>query len=229
MRKNKQRCVLDAIQQCGGGKVLHLGCTDAPFTAQKLKQGRLLHRKMCEWVAKHASNTTVVGVDIDPDGLRILREAMPESDIRKVDAHTLKPLLDDNPEGFDLIIAGDIIEHLDNPGCFLDSCGEVLSENGVLYISTVNALSIVRFAKSLFRYEVVHPDHTAYYSHKTLERLLHMKGYRVTEKGYYRLGYFFSGLNLTVCSWFEEIMCLISPLWAEGIQVKAVKMSKSDS
>ena len=148
---------------------------------------------------------------------------MPESEIYEVDAHSLAPLLEDYPEGFDLILAGDIIEHLDNPGTFVESCAEVLADKGALYISTVNTFGIVRFVKCLFRYEAVHPDHTAYYSHKTLVRLLKMNGFRVVDKGYYRLGYFFADLNLTICSWFEELMCFISPMWAEGIQVLTVK------
>lgn len=41
-------------------------------------------------------------------------------------------------EKFDTIVAGEIIEHLDNPHAFLAGCFDVLNPGGVLLISTPN-------------------------------------------------------------------------------------------
>ena len=222
MKKNdKHAAVLSAVRRADGGNILHLGCTDAPFTQQKLQEGRLLHKKICNWATENPLKTKVVGVDINAEGLRTLRDAMPNYEILNLDVHAMESLRKEYPSGFSLIIAGDIIEHLDSPGLFLKACADLLAENGILFISTVNAYGIIRVLKCVFRYEAVHPDHTAFYSHQTIEHLLSMKGFRVTSKSFYRLGHYFGDFNLTVCSWVERILCLIVPLWAEGIVVEA--------
>ena len=41
-------------------------------------------------------------------------------------------------EGYDTILAGEIIEHLDSPQDFLAGCYEILNPGGILVISTPN-------------------------------------------------------------------------------------------
>ena len=56
------------LEQCHGKQVLHLGCTDWPYTEQKLRGGALLH----EQIAKIASS--LVGVDADGEGVRYFHQ-----------------------------------------------------------------------------------------------------------------------------------------------------------
>ncbi len=100
-----------------------------------------------------------------------LRERLPHAELITGDAHALGRVL--GKRKFDLIIAADVIEHLPSPGVFLTSCRGQMSEDGELLITTVNTYSIIRIAKALLFHEAVHPDHTAYYSHKTLDALLY--------------------------------------------------------
>lgn len=74
---------------------------------------------------------------------------------------------------FDVIIAGELIEHLSNPGNFLDRCFEHLNENGILIITTPNAWCILNFISALLKKSVsVHEQHTAWYDKKTLFQIL---------------------------------------------------------
>ena len=159
-----------------------MGCANAPRTLERWETGTLLHKKICDRLK--GTEAKVVGIDIDDRGLELLRQRMPDEDILNVDAHKLSEHFGERT--FDLIVAGDVIEHLPNPGLFLASCRKVLSPQGQIIVTTANAYCLVRFLKSLLFHEAVHPEHTAYYSHKTLDRLLEMSGLKLTGKGYYR-------------------------------------------
>lgn len=46
---------------------------------------------------------------------------------------------------FDVIFAGELIEHLPNPGLFIENCRKWLKDDGVLILTTPNARSIFKF------------------------------------------------------------------------------------
>lgn len=51
-----------------GRKVLHIGCTDWPYTEEKIENGTLFHDKLVK-VAKK-----VVGIDISEEGVKVMRK-----------------------------------------------------------------------------------------------------------------------------------------------------------
>jgi len=82
------------------------------------------------------------------------------------------------PTRFDLIYAGDIIEHLSNPGMFLDSCKRHLTPNGRLVITTPNAFSFFSIVEKITHEEPnVHEDHTLYLNKPTVRSLLQKSGW----------------------------------------------------
>lgn len=92
---------------------------------------------------------------------------------------------------FDVIFAGDIIEHLSNPGLFLERCRMHLKEGGKLVITTPNAFNLFNIAEKFTKYEPTsNHDHTCYYNLKTLRQLLNKNGMRTVDTGYvYHLGF----------------------------------------
>ncbi len=96
----------------------------------------------------------------------------------------------DFPAKFDVIFAGDIIEHLSNPGLFLASCKKHLSPGGRLLITTPNAFNLFNLAEKLTKCEpTVNADHTCYFNSKTLRKLLEKNGMEATEVNFlYSLG-----------------------------------------
>lgn len=84
---------------------------------------------------------------------------------------------------FDVIFAGALIEHLSNPGLFLDCCKKHLKRDGWLIIDTNNIFclnykigGIIRFLNNDLK---VHPEHTCFYSPTTLTGLMNRHGFDV--------------------------------------------------
>jgi 2-polyprenyl-3-methyl-5-hydroxy-6-metoxy-1,4-benzoquinol methylase len=81
---------------------------------------------------------------------------------------------------FDVIFAGDLIEHLTNPGMFLDSCRKMLNQNGRLILTTPNAFNLFNLFEKLSKNEpTVNADHTFYFNSKVLKILLDKCDYEV--------------------------------------------------
>jgi 2-polyprenyl-3-methyl-5-hydroxy-6-metoxy-1,4-benzoquinol methylase len=86
---------------------------------------------------------------------------------------------------FDLIFAGDLIEHLSNPGLFLDSSKKHIAENGRLIISTPNTFNLFNLTEKLSKPEpTVNIDHTCYFNIKTLKQLFEKNGWYIDDWGY---------------------------------------------
>src|SRR5271157_2564659 len=76
---------------------------------------------------------------------------------------------------FDVIFAGNIIEHLSNPGLMLECCKKCLKDDGLLLISTNHPFSLWDEIIGVFKLSntrKVNPEHTCYYSPATLKELL---------------------------------------------------------
>lgn len=221
-RVNKEQFIIQQIDP--NSNVLHIGCTNSPSTIERFNSGTLLHKNLCDHA--RAINTHVTGIDIDDTAIDFLRSKMIGEIILNVDAHKLSEYFGEGRQ-FDKIIAGDVIEHLPNPGLFLQSCRSVLSPGGRIFITTVNAFSIVRFIKGLLFHEAVHNEHLAYYSHKTIGRLLDMCNLDGADFGYYkceplRVNYSF---NRFFSNLIENLICVLFPQFSEGIVVTAYNKS----
>lgn len=94
---------------------------------------------------------------------------------------------------FDVIFAGDIIEHLSNPGLFLQSCRRNLKNGGRIIITTPNVFNLFNMASKITHYEpIVNKDETAYFSFKLLRQLMGKNGLKVVAYDYvYDLEYGF--------------------------------------
>lgn len=111
---------------------------------------------------------SVLGVDREPADIQCDLDREPER------------LLGIN--SIELIVAGEIFEHLANPGRLL----EVLRTlKRPLLITVPNALSRVAYGHALRCYENVNADHVSWYSHTTLKTLVTRYGFRVSEFYWY--------------------------------------------
>lgn len=86
---------------------------------------------------------------------------------------------------FDVIFAGDVIEHLSNPGMFLESCSKNLKDGGRLIITTPNCFNLFNLAEKISKFEpTVNEDHTCYYNGKTIKQLLRKNNWSAEETAY---------------------------------------------
>jgi len=84
---------------------------------------------------------------------------------------------------FDIIVASDLIEHLANPGKFLDRARRHLKISGRLCIVTPNAHSLNNVFKSLLGLGVEsNPEHACWYDRTTLRQLLARFGFHPIEE-----------------------------------------------
>lgn len=92
---------------------------------------------------------------------------------------------------FDVIFAGDLIEHLPNPGLFLRAAADHLVPGGKLILTTPNCFNLFNLTEKITKEEpTVNSDHTCYFNSKTLRVLLRKVDFNVAQTGYvYSLGY----------------------------------------
>ena len=198
---------------CMGKKVLHLGCTDYPYTQAAIDNGRLLHFEL----QKIADQ--LYGFDFDEKGIEVLKNHNVEN-IYKADLENLDKV--DLNETFDVIVAGEMIEHLSNPGLFLKGIQRFMNKDTKLLITTINAYMGLRFWVYGLRgrsgsVEPVHPDHVAYYSFSTLSLIIKRENLKVQEFLFYNLGVEHRVQNPWYYNFCNDICVKIAPQWSDGI------------
>jgi SAM-dependent methyltransferase len=93
---------------------------------------------------------------------------------------------------YDVVFVGDLIEHLSNPGLFLECCHRNLAEGGRLVIATPNTYSFAKLARVALRRTnepPVNPEHVCYYTPLTLEQAVIRHGFRLVSLQYCSLDY----------------------------------------
>jgi 2-polyprenyl-6-hydroxyphenyl methylase/3-demethylubiquinone-9 3-methyltransferase len=126
---------------------------------------------------------TVVGVDVAEEPLRRARAQHPFLDLRLVPAEERWPLAD---ASFDVVWAGETIEHVADTGGWLAEVRRVLGPGGRLLLSTPahGRLTVLRLALSGRAFDAhfdPRSDHLRFYTRRTLERSLADLGFAEVE------------------------------------------------
>lgn len=161
----------DVIVPLVAGKtVLDCGGVDHSFIDAKQASGEWLHAT----IAQHARRC--LGIDLLADRVEQIRRAgRYEFEVGNVEQLRFD-------EEFDVVVAGELIEHVYNAGLFLDSAWRALKPCGTLILTTPNyhALSSIVYSVVAGR-EVCHLEHTCYYSRQTLCYLVERHGFKVEQ------------------------------------------------
>jgi 2-polyprenyl-3-methyl-5-hydroxy-6-metoxy-1,4-benzoquinol methylase len=139
---------------------------------ERLRRDDLLHSKLAS-VAR-----SVVGVDKDRVGVQRLID-LGLGPCVVGDAENLTGIAELRGRAFDVVVAGEIIEHVSNPGRLLASCASALKPRGQLVITTPNAVRLHNVGFALFGLELVHPDHVAWFSPTTIAGALQRENLRL--------------------------------------------------
>ncbi len=152
-----------------GLDVLDVGCTGKKADGRIPHPGTTLHQSI-KPVCR-----SLLGVDVDADGIRLMEQegfTVRCDDITSMDLeHT-----------FDVIIAGEVIEHLLNPGLALQNLGKHLRHDGRLVVTTCNPFYYRQQSKILRHGSIqVNRGHVAWYDPRTMILMLRSTGFTVVQ------------------------------------------------
>jgi SAM-dependent methyltransferase len=159
-----------------GAAVLELGCVDARPARRSgedsAEAADLLFRRTADL------NPDTLGVDLDAEGVAALvRDGYHAvcADVQTMDLG----------QQFDTIVAGEIIEHLENPGQFLRTLRRHLKPDGHVIITTPNPFYALQTWKIWRRGRPrCNEGHVAWFDPQTLTALLSRTGFELVE-GYW--------------------------------------------
>jgi SAM-dependent methyltransferase len=160
-----------------GKTVLDVGPAELVGTVNKFKEDRWIHKRVAAVANK------VVGLEINEEQVEALvREGY---DIRYGDAESfnLKEL-------FDVVLAGEVIEHLSNPGMFLECAKRHLKPKGVLLLTTPNRFNFTQFFQVMKTgciplYKKPLAKHVFFFDENSLKDLLIRHGFTQIVIDYY--------------------------------------------
>jgi SAM-dependent methyltransferase len=161
-----------------GKRTIDLGFIDQGRMSAKRAEGTWLHAELKE-VARE-----LVGIDLDAEGVAQANELGYEA--RCADCQDRESLLGLDLEPADVVVAGELIEHLDCPGAFLDAIKTLVAPGGVLVVTTPNSISLTNFLAALVGRELMNPDHVGWQSPRTAETLLLRYGWVLRDRFFYR-------------------------------------------
>ena len=197
------------LELCKGKKVLHLGCTDFPYTKEQYANGRLLHARLTE-VAGY-----VVGVDISKEGIQWIERRF-KAPCHHGDIEQSVFMSRFEKGSFDIVLLTDVLEHINNPGSALDNVSKICRNGSKLIVTVPNAHSLKSFLRVVIGFEHIHPDHVSFHSPYTMTNLLRRYGFRV--EGYFS----FLGGGTGLVAMITNIFLRFCPRLSEGIGFIAV-------
>lgn len=158
------------LAYCKGPRVLNVGCAgEGGVPIEDHAKKYWMHK----WLVDQFDE--VVGVDIIQEHI---------ADMKKAGYYAVNMNAEDLDVGvlgtFNSVVAGEVIEHLDNPGRFLRGVGLCLKPDGVLVISTPNPFSPMFFFMYLKNFpKSFNPEHTCWFCLQTLETLGSRQGFEL--------------------------------------------------
>lgn len=182
-------------EKISGREVLDLGCVDHEASHEEGKDW--LHRKIRE------KAKSVLGVDYAAEEVMRLRDKGYEVVQGNVETLVLH-------QTFDVVIAGNIIEHLSNPGLFLETVKSHLKQNSLFILTTDNCYGL-RSLKAVFFSDGIQPnkEHSMAFEEEVLRQLLERHGFQITDFYYYNGPY-----SNPIKKRLIDTLCHIRKSWA---------------
>jgi SAM-dependent methyltransferase len=162
------------VDACRNQRVVHVGFADAGFREEQGRAGSWLHGHLAE-VAEG-----LIGIDADEPGVAAAVAGGFEAHV--ADCTNASAIAALGIEPADVVLAGEVIEHLGAPGPFLDAMATLCRPGGRMIVTTPNAYGLVNVVASMTRrVEVNHPDHVVMFTWRTLTELLRRHGWSTVE------------------------------------------------
>jgi polysaccharide deacetylase family protein (PEP-CTERM system associated) len=154
-----------------GRSVIHVGFVDQGCRPMQDDAGAWLHGHLA------GVATDLVGIDLDEAGVADAVAAGLRAHVADCRDPDAVAALGVAPA--ELVIAGEVIEHLDDPGAFLEGVRSLVAPGGRLVVTTPNAYGLLNVMASVGRREINHPDHVVMFTWRTLTNLAARHGWEV--------------------------------------------------
>lgn len=155
-----------------GPKVLDVGCTDHSEnigTTHGIGSPYWLHGRL------RSTFPILYGIDIAAENVSFLREQGYDNlFVQSAEAFAL-------PEKFDTIVAGELIEHLGNPGLFLQRCREHLEPGGRVILTTPSPFAMMNLLYGVIKYPRTcsNDEHACWFCPQTMSSLAARHGFMI--------------------------------------------------
>jgi SAM-dependent methyltransferase len=160
--------ILSAVR---GPEILNLGCVGHSLPVKPKEKAHWLHFRLGE----RFPDANILGLDNDESNVDRMREM--GFDAVRGDAHALS-----YEASFDTIVAGELIEHLQNPGECLEGCRRALKPGGRIILTTPNAFSAMLGLMYLKNFNhAFNAEHVVWFCPQTLYSLAERCGLRIVK------------------------------------------------
>jgi SAM-dependent methyltransferase len=186
-----------------GPKVLDVGCTSHTV---ETGSPHWLHGRLRE------SFSSVTGIDISEENIRTLEK------LGFINLHVQSAESFELEDKFDTVVAGELIEHLANPGLFLQRARTHLNEGGIVVLTTPNAFSLAYFLYAILKFPRTcqNPEHTCWFCVRTMTELAERNGFRVAH--FELIDDYRSDDPSLLYRVFGKLMMLFSPVLPERLR-----------
>jgi hypothetical protein len=165
----------EVAERVQGRSVVHVGCVDHEgLIGQKIESGMWLHKRLSDVASK------CVGVDINESGIaRLVQEGWADvfvGDITRPDTFV------DPGTAWDVIVLGEIVEHVDNPVAFLAAIREAWAGRcNRLILTLPNAFAWSTLRSTGRSVESINTDHRYWFTPYTAAKVATQAGFIVND------------------------------------------------
>lgn len=121
-------------------------------------------------ILKQKGFDNIFGFDTSQDDLK---HAKKNYMVAKMDCHEIAVPGDD----FDIVIAMNLVEHIKNPGRFMEEAKRVVKKDGLIILSAPN----MTLLRKLVGRAPIQPDHINYWNYESFKRFLKIKNMEVLD------------------------------------------------
>jgi 2-polyprenyl-3-methyl-5-hydroxy-6-metoxy-1,4-benzoquinol methylase len=168
----KEEAIISAARD---KRVLHLGCvgmSDATYEDRVASAQKSLHAQL-------SAVSDVVGIDISRQVIDEFARTGVFRNILVGDVEKLEAVPLQGP--FDVVVAGDIIEHITNPGAMLEGLKRFLTSSTRIIITTPHAFGLPNYLRYVAGRFSEGAEHVLSFNGITLQQMLERHDYEVEE------------------------------------------------
>jgi 2-polyprenyl-3-methyl-5-hydroxy-6-metoxy-1,4-benzoquinol methylase len=167
---NKEKQIIDTAKN---KKVLHLGCVG--FADLETSERVKLAKESLHFQLSEIADTT--GIDYSSDAIKFYQENDIFDNVLFGNVEKLEQT--DINDTFDVIVAGDIIEHISNPGLMMEGIKKFCNKDTVIIITTPHSFGLLSHIRFLFNRFTEGNEHVMTFNTQNIVTLLERHGFTV--------------------------------------------------